>query len=556
MHLFSLGDDSAPWLSYSPQSYPLAGGDAMNACMTMLKQCQEHESCESQTVPFLPTRVIDLQDPNRPKLCIAGQNQKAFYVALSYCWGGPQGVLLTVDTLDAKTQGLCLEDLSQTIRDATDVTAKLGYRYLWIDALCIIQDNQRDKRSEIEAMGSIYRNATLTIAASDSKGAREGFLKSLPKSPACKLPFYLPNNRLGNIEVEQYRLYANQENWHLNTRAWTMQEELLSPRMLFFANGEIRWQCLSVYKKRVLGASSVDLEVWQGVPRLPREVFLTSGNTKYEAPHSPDDNNSNERIRKEQQDLWPAIIKNYTSRNITDPLDRLPALAGIIGELEKVWVDKCMAGLWNKSFPEHLLWQKVFGNYQGCTAPVYKGCECRSSPKPRPKILAPTWSWLSCEQAVTFDNNIQFRNCEIISCSVQLLDKDAPKGLVKSGQLLIRASIIKGAIHRNPGPELYSPLNPIYISSLDPCGFTCHEIFKCAIYARIGSYNSSGWEDPSKDPKNKLIARGLVLMEVGDGLFERVGVFKERVDVKERPQGMRDVFDESGTSEWKTLTII
>jgi hypothetical protein len=85
-----------------------------------------------------------------------------------------------------------------------------------------------------------------------------------------------------------------------------------------------------------------------------------------------------------------AVIKNYTSRNITDPLDRLPALAGIIGELEKVWVDKCIAGLWNKSFLEHLLWQKAFGNYQGCTAPIYKGCECSSSLKTRPNIAAPT----------------------------------------------------------------------------------------------------------------------------------------------------------------------
>jgi hypothetical protein len=124
---------------------------------------------------------------------------------------------------------------------------------------------------------------------------------------------------------------------------------------------------------------------------------------------------------------------------------------------------------------------------------------------------------------------------------------------VKSGQLVIRASVIKGPMHRNHGPAQYSPLNSIYLNSLDHCGFTCHEIFKRAIYARIGSYNSSGWEDPSKDPKNKLIARGLVLMEVGDGLFERVGVFKERVD---GPQGMRDVFDESGTSEWKILTIM
>jgi hypothetical protein len=111
-------------------------------------------------------------------------------------------------------------------------------------------------------------------------------------------------------------------------------------------------------------------------------------------------------------------------------------------------------------------------------------------------------------------------------------------------------------MYRNHGSARYSPLNPICLNSLDRCGFTCHEVFERAIYARIGSYNSSGWEDPSKDPKNRLIARGLVLMEVGNGsngLFERVGVFKERVD---GPQGMRDVFDEPGTSEWKTLTII
>jgi hypothetical protein len=98
-------------------------------------------------------------------------------------------------------------------------------------------------------------------------------------------------------------------------------------------------------------------------------------------------------------------------------------------------------------------------------------------------------------------------------------------------------------------PRLYSPLNPIYISSPDLCGFTCHETLKRATYARIGSYKSSGWEDRSKDRMNKLVAWGLVLMDVGNGLLERVRVFMERVNVRERPQGMRDVFDEPSTSE-------
>jgi hypothetical protein len=143
----------------------------MNVCAAMLKQChEEHESCESQTVPFLPTRVIDVGQSDHPRLCISNRNQQACYVALSYCWGGQQEVLLTVDTLDAKIRGLCLENLPQTIRDAIEVTKKLGFRYLWVDALCILQDDQKDKRLEIEAMGNIYRNATLTVAASDSKG--------------------------------------------------------------------------------------------------------------------------------------------------------------------------------------------------------------------------------------------------------------------------------------------------------------------------------------------------------------------------------------------------
>jgi hypothetical protein len=157
---------------------------------------------------------------------------------------------------------------------------------------------------------------------------------------------------------------------------------------------------------------------------------------------------------------------------------------------------------------------------------------------------------------VVFENDPKFRNAELVSCSIQLLDEDAPKGQVMSGQLVIRASVIKGPLHRNLGPALRSQLDPIYVGSLDDSGFTCHEVFERAIYARIGSRNSSPYAEPSKDPANKFIARGLILMEVGNSLFERVGVFNERGDMKTRPQGTRDVFDEPGTAEWKTLTII
>jgi hypothetical protein len=75
-----------------------------------------------------------------------------------------------------------LEELAQTLRDAIDVTRKLGIRYLWVDALCIIQDNVTDKSREIERMGKVYKNATVTIAAASASRVSEGFL--YPETPS------------------------------------------------------------------------------------------------------------------------------------------------------------------------------------------------------------------------------------------------------------------------------------------------------------------------------------------------------------------------------------
>ncbi len=245
-----IDDNSADWLSCIPRLYHMADGAVMKACLTMLKYCQEkHVKCEAQKTPLLPTRIINLEHPSRPKLCISKPGREASYVALSYCWGGPQEVRLTKDTLDDKVKGFEEKDLPQTIRDPIEVTWKLRFRCLWIDVLCIIRDDREDQNPEIAAMGSIYRNTTLNIAASDSKSVLDGFLKSRFQYRACKLPICLPDDKMGSIEASHYKLEADQRNWHLNTRTWTLQEERLSSRLLFVANGEIRWQCQPLYKK-------------------------------------------------------------------------------------------------------------------------------------------------------------------------------------------------------------------------------------------------------------------------------------------------------------------
>lgn len=88
-------------------------------------------------------------------------------------------------------QELPIEALSKSIRDAIVITCDLGFRYLWVGALCIVQDDVDDKISEINNMGLVYRKATLTIAVAYSDSASEGFLTDWPLFQPLGFSFFL-----------------------------------------------------------------------------------------------------------------------------------------------------------------------------------------------------------------------------------------------------------------------------------------------------------------------------------------------------------------------------
>jgi hypothetical protein len=117
-----------------------------------LNECQEqHEKCPRYTAPKLPTRIIDVGttgDHGSVRLHISEPNERADNVALSYCWGGPQVSTTTVDILSQNIEGLNCATLPQTLQDAIFFTRKLGIGFLWVDVLCIIQDNTEDKAKE------------------------------------------------------------------------------------------------------------------------------------------------------------------------------------------------------------------------------------------------------------------------------------------------------------------------------------------------------------------------------------------------------------------------
>jgi hypothetical protein len=138
------------------------------------------------------------------------------------------------------TENIPFDSLPETIKDAIKVTRALGIQFLWVDALCIIQEGEdEDKIREIGVMGRLYKNAAITIFAASARSVSEGFLQNRPTPTIISLPLACPDGRQG---IVQLTLEATHNFMYpLNTRGWTLQESLLSPRKLIYGEKEQLW---------------------------------------------------------------------------------------------------------------------------------------------------------------------------------------------------------------------------------------------------------------------------------------------------------------------------
>ncbi len=133
-----------------------------------------HKCSSGGLPPKLPDRVIWVKVPGTPSgiqlIETQGQKMRAPYLTLSYCWGpvSPSTFLTDASNIKTRKAGMAYTDLPPLLQDVVDIARLLGIEYVWVDRLCIIQGSSTDFALQAPKMGSIYGNATLTIAAASA----------------------------------------------------------------------------------------------------------------------------------------------------------------------------------------------------------------------------------------------------------------------------------------------------------------------------------------------------------------------------------------------------
>ncbi|KAI8933727.1 hypothetical protein NX059_009443 [Plenodomus lindquistii] len=434
----------------------------LSSARSMINSClSSHPKCKSrQSRPTtLPRRILDLftgEDSQSVRLheseYIDAERRYEYgeYVALSHVWGMAKSLpKLTTETLQAHKKGIPWPTLPKALQEAVTLARAMKIRWLWIDSLCLMQDEAQEKLEESLQMDDIFGNAFLTIAATSATDS-----SVQPLFPTKKQPFKIQakDNQGSPVTIyvrEQPSHYsfkapfderAHMNDWELPfniskesnlhtpllTRAWAYTERLLSPRVLHFTKSEMILECREGYHCECGRIDDMTYDsrttdcIKQEFGRLLAETsshLLTNGHLngstrvdnvtlQLASTNLASGSQALSQLPEEALQLWSYIITEYTARNITHDSDRLIAIASIAKALSPTLQSGYIAGQWTFSTLA-LLW---YPN---------DSTQCRRTKVPNGQV--PSWSWASIEGSPIFSDNTSAMD---LACRVSF----GPKG--------------------------------------------------------------------------------------------------------------------------------
>ncbi|KAI0896841.1 heterokaryon incompatibility protein-domain-containing protein [Annulohypoxylon nitens] len=404
----------------------IGSNQSLNKIQGWISSCQENHSyctgCHSGADMFFPARVIDVinadfgtisvkdkeqvvsQDKNEimnQQVSWSGStpNQTStrtypIYWTLSHRWGDPTKIKQLLRTTESQLrEGISLSELSPTFRDAVLLVCRLGYRYIWIDSLCIFQDSTSDWHREVGSLADIYRHSFCNISAISSSYDPEHTGLFNQRTPMVKTlyPFIEDiqlTDQSGNTSNGSW-LIRNRSMWDseierapLSRRGWVVQERFLSRRLIHFTRNQIHWECLQ--------CTYCEIEPRVALMVLGRGVQNKTGNWSYAYPKvrlarirtksavslSQDLDNSEDSLTNK---AWRMIVSKFAACDLTKESDKLVAISGIARTFRASTGDTYLAGLWKNELHLHLSWRIGENKSRRIGLDGY----------------APSWSWAS-----------------------------------------------------------------------------------------------------------------------------------------------------------------
>ncbi|KAI0147148.1 heterokaryon incompatibility protein-domain-containing protein [Xylariaceae sp. FL1272] len=305
------------------------------------------------------------------------------FATLSYCWGPPRagdgGSWRTIKSnLTSRFAAMSMKALPSTLRDSIWIARKMNIQYIWIDALCIVQDDPDDWVRESAKMSGIYLGSILTIAVASSLSVDSGCFntesQATVRTPEFKEGWVTIENTLDNGSRSRLYISKFEENWDnldmyqeqvlngpLAKRAWTLQEQALPQRTLYYTSKQLMWKC-----------SHCLLSEDNFPQRQHRELYPIMD---IDAPLAPE----------ATKQLWyEGIVERYSNRSLTYSSDKLVAISALARATYLNRHIDYVAGLWKDCILSGMLWK-------------------RESPGSKNKAYScPTWSWASQDSSVSY----------------------------------------------------------------------------------------------------------------------------------------------------------
>ncbi|KAF2793930.1 HET-domain-containing protein [Melanomma pulvis-pyrius CBS 109.77] len=373
MELSPSADYEGPNTSLLGRTISAHAGDdeCIDLARGWLTRCTlNHRFCSLEDNVELPTRLVHIpaRDDEPLRLCVT-QGLKGRYVTLSYCWGAGSTFETSAETFEERLAGFHANLLPKTLRDAVDITRRMGFEWLWVDQICIQQRDLEDWTRESAAMATVYGNSVFTICADNGGTTDEGFLK-----PRVDI---LRSHNFG--VYEEQCLQTLEEPWGsmtwqpLYSRGWAFQERVLSSRNLHFLEDQIAWECNTTLYR----------EPFRSRETNPPMHFAKNMFTKY--LHRATTGDMDETGSREKKlatvglmGAWNGLAQEVAVRFFTVESDKLPAMSGMASAMEAQasGIGQYFAGVWEYNPFLSMAW---YCRWSQLTPPVYRG---------------PSWSWV------------------------------------------------------------------------------------------------------------------------------------------------------------------